>query len=526
MTYNQGSAEGWDLGPSLLESVWRYRRTVIVVTLAAGLVGFGGSFLQQKLYEGQARVVLTDPRNSEQFGQIVIDPSRHVRNQAEIMTSAAVLARAAELEGGRISLLEVDGRVTATPSSNIDLIVVSALDPTPAGAASLANSVVAAYEQIVIEGVQADALASISTLDEQAARTRAKVDALDTTIAANPDDSSARAQRDALIVELANYTSRADQIQVDAALYGSGVNIFESAEVPGSPAQPSPIRNTALAMVLGAMTAAAWAWWRADRRDDAEHRNDPAAVLGAPLLAEVPDFAEAKITGQWPAATDPKSAVAESYNFLASAIGLALPGGDTKVILITSMGPGDGKSVTAANLAFAADQPDRTVLLVDADERARGLSQLFKTNEMSGLTDLAASDDTATKPYETRLTFHSQDLRFVPAGSPAGDTAAFFRSPAFRSAIRRLRDSADLVIIDSPPMLVVADTAAIASQVDGIVVVVAHGASLRGLADLRQQLQFLGTPLLGYVYNRSPVTNGRYGYAQYGYGQYGYGEQR
>ena len=121
---------------------------------------------------------------------------------------------------------------------------------------------------------------------------------------------------------------------------------------------------------------------------------------------------------------------------------------------------------------------------------------------------------------------HPQDLRFVPAGSPAGDTAAFFRSPAFRSAIRRLRDSADLVIIDSPPMLVVADTAAIASQVDGIVVVVAHGASLRGLADLRQQLQFLGTPLLGYVYNRSPASNGRYGYAQYGYGQYGYGDQK
>ncbi len=346
---------------------------------------------------------------------------------------------------------------------------------------------------------------------------------LDAQLADNPGDSAITAQRDALITELASYTSRADQIAVDAALYGSGVSIFERAEIPESPAQPQPVRNGALAAVLGLMAAAAWAWWRADRKDESEHRHDPAPVLGAPLLAEIPDFADTKVTGQVPAATHPKSFVAESYNFLSSGVDFALSGTEGKLVLVTSMGPGDGKSVTAANFAIAAAQPDRRVLLVDADERARGLSRLFKVDGRLGLTDLAASPDPTPAIYINRVAELKPDLGFIGAGSPAGDTAAFFRSPSFRAALRKLRESAALVILDSPPLLAVADTTAMASQVDGIVLVVDHGSSLRGLAEVRQQLEFLGTPLLGYVYNRAPSNGSRNGYGSYGYGRYGYG---
>lgn len=527
MTYDQGNDNGWDAGPGLLESVLRYWRVVLVVTIVFGLVGYGGSFLQEKLYEGEARVVLTDPRNSEQFNQIVIDPSRHVRNQAEVMTSSLVLARATQLQGSGLSVKVLEERVTASASTNIDLITVSALDPSPEGAASLANAVVEAYEQIVIEGVQSNADKSIAAIEESAASLRQRIGALEDQLKATPGDSALTAQRDALVVELANYTSRADQIQVDAALYGSGVDVFEPANIPESPAQPQPLRNAALALVLGAMAASAWAWWRADRRDESEHRHDPAPVLGAPLLAEVPDFADTKVTGQLPAATHPKSHVAEAYNFLSSGIDFALAAEDSRVVLVSSMSPGDGKSITAANLAVASSQPGRTVLLVDGDERARGLSRLLKMDERIGLTDMGASPNGAVSSYVNSIKELKADLGFVPAGSPAGDTAAFFRSAGFRSAMRRLRDSADLVILDSPPILAVADTTAMASQVDGIVLVVDHGSSLRGLAEVRDQLAFLGVPLLGYVYNRAPANGGRgygrYGYGRYGYGRYGYG---
>ncbi len=110
--------------------------------------------------------MLTDPRNSEQFNQIVIDPSRHVRNQAEIMTSTAVLSRAAQIAGRGLSLTVLEERISATASTNIDLIEVTALDPSPSGAAELANAVVEAYEQVTVEGVRASADASVSAIDQ------------------------------------------------------------------------------------------------------------------------------------------------------------------------------------------------------------------------------------------------------------------------------------------------------------------------------------------------------------------------
>jgi Mrp family chromosome partitioning ATPase len=78
---------------------------------------------------------------------------------------------------------------------------------------------------------------------------------------------------------------------------------------------------------------------------------------------------------------------------------------------------------------------------------------------------------------------------------------------------------ADLVVLDSPPILAVADTSAIAGQVDGIVVVVAKGTPLKTLEEVRERLEFVGTPVLGYVFNRADTRAGSYGY---GYG-YGYG---
>ncbi|MGH3666264.1 MAG: hypothetical protein ACRDU8_09310, partial [Egibacteraceae bacterium] len=110
-------------------------------------------------------------------------------------------------------------------------------------------------------------------------------------------------------------------------------------------------------------------------------------------------------------------------------------------------------------------------------------------------------------------------LSFVPAGSRLSDPAGFFRTPEFRKALGRVKEQAELVVVDSPPLLSVADASAIASQVDGIVIVVDRGAPLRQLEEVRERLQFIGTPVLGYVFNRSDLRRGRGGY---GYG-YGYG---
>jgi Mrp family chromosome partitioning ATPase len=103
----------------------------------------------------------------------------------------------------------------------------------------------------------------------------------------------------------------------------------------------------------------------------------------------------------------------------------------------------------------------------------------------------------------------------VPGGAEVADPAAFFRSVKFRRILQRMRDHADLVIIDSPPLLAVSDTLAIAREVDGIVLVVDQGMSLDALAEARRRLDFVVTPVLGYVFNRADA--GSELYAPYAY---------
>ena len=105
---------------------------------------------------------------------------------------------------------------------------------------------------------------------------------------------------------------------------------------------------------------------------------------------------------------------------------------------------------------------------------------------------------------------------FVAAGSEVhGSTAGYFRSAAFRTALPTLADAYDLVIVDSPPVMSAAETADLAAQADGIVLVVRNGTPLRDLDDAHQRLSMSGTPLLGYVYNRARGKSHGYGY---GYG--------
>ena len=114
---------------------------------------------------------------------------------------------------------------------------------------------------------------------------------------------------------------------------------------------------------------------------------------------------------------------------------------------------------------------------------------------------------------------NNTSLPFVPAGSRLDDSAAaYFRSSAFRDALPQLAVGYDMVIIDTPPAMSAAETSDIASQADGVVLVVSAGTPLRDLHDARQRLSISRTPILGYVFNRAKGSTGAYGYG-YGYGR-------
>lgn len=512
---------------SLLSVFWRHKWLVLGATLLFGALGWGAAQLQPTMYSAQASVLLDDPRSSSVFDerrQTVIDPARYVRNRAEFMTSTAVLDAASDDIDGRLSAEEIRARVTVTPARELDLVTIDALDPTPTGAAEVANAIVTAYEQVVTQESAASAAETTEQLTVSREGLQAQIDSLEESIAdAGEDDTellaSLNAQRTALATQLLSLDSQIDQITVDATLYGSGVQLFEQAEPPVSPAQPRPLGAALVAAFVGFLAGMALAWWRTEHRQNADDRLDPAHALGIPLLGEVPEFSAAGMSGTLPAHDARHTVAGEAYHFLVSSLGFALNEEGGSTVLVTSARPGDGKTVTAANLAIAAMRDGRRVLMVDADERARGLTNLTGVTPEPGLTDLA-NDHLHVSLATAHMSLGDGDrLAVVPAGRRLEDPAGFFRTGQFRQAITRVKHDVDLVVIDSPPLLAVSDTSAIASQADGIVIVVSRGTPIRLLREVRERLEFIGTPALGYVFNKADLRRKGYGYGEYGYGR-------
>lgn len=514
----------------LVAALFTRWRQIVVVATASALLGFGVSALQAVEYTAQASLLLADPRNTGLFGETggnFLDPSRYVRNQAEFARSNPVVERASVLLEGRLSADEIRERSSIRPAADLDQLTIRAVDGTASGAAQIANAIGESYQAVVREEAERSTQASLSELQGQRAELQAAIEAAEERLAVAPDEASARAERDAAVNQLITIDSRADQIAVDSTLFGSGVELFERADAPRSPSAPTPLRNSVLAGMLGALAAAAMAWWKADETATADGRNDPSRMLKAPLLGTVPSFDELGLTGSVPTVEAPKSPAGEAYQFLVGALAFGLAESGGRSVVLTSASPVDGKTVTCLNLAVAAAQDGRDVVLVDADTRVRGLTRRLSAMDTGGLPALADARKDLSEIVVPLTVDDGQFVPFIPAKSLGDDTAAFFRTPSFRRAVARLKEVADLIIVDSPPLLLASDASAIATNVDGIVVVVSRGTSMKLLEEMRERLDRIGTPVIGYIYTKAKLDGAGYGDYAYRYGYsyaYGYGE--
>ena len=387
-------SNGWNIndhGPTLLESLWRYKWRIAAAAVLAAVVGYGISMLQPTLYRATGQVLLNDPRSSGDAATelgFYINSDRYVRNQAAVFESPQVATRTAEILNGALTPSEIQKHTSAMALSDVDALSIQGTQPTGIGSVALVDAVVQAYGEIVEEGISADVDETIASLENSRTDVNATIAEMDAVLAIDPNDAAAEAQRNAALAQLATINTRIEQLSTNAALYGSGIQLYASPTTPTSPIQPKPVRNAIVALIIGLVVAGGWAWWRADRDRLADDRNSPARILSAPLLAAVPEFGEVDATPPSPTVTNPSSGAAEAYHFAVSSLGFALDQIGGTSVLVTSAAPSDGKSVTALNIAIAAAQDGRSTLLIDADERAQGLTRLAERTNQAGIADL------------------------------------------------------------------------------------------------------------------------------------------
>jgi capsular exopolysaccharide synthesis family protein len=244
--------------------------------------------------------------------------------------------------------------------------------------------------------------------------------------------------------------------------------------------------------------------------------------LGLPFLGVVPDVGARASEKNVPKPSplilrNPKSAVAEAYRVLRTNLIFSSAESAGRVIVVTSANPGEGKTTTTVNLAASLAQTSARVLAVEADLRRPSMSQHFGVDKAPGLTDLIVGKTEATEAIHTT---RYKGLMVLPCGYVPPNPAELLGSARMKDVLRALRSHYDWVIIDTPPVLAMADTPVLCPVVDGIVLVVAAESSGRP-AVLRaiDQITSVGGKLIGVVLNKVDLERNAYYYGQY-YGEY------
>jgi len=211
---------------------------------------------------------------------------------------------------------------------------------------------------------------------------------------------------------------------------------------------------------------------------------------------------------------DRNSPVVEAYRALRTNLKFVNVDRILRRVLITSPGPGEGKSTIAANLSVVLAQAGKKVITCSVDLRKPTLHTYFGVNNRKGVTNILAGHHTIDEClHEVGI----PNLRILASGPNPPNPAELLGSVNMRSLIEDLQQRADMLIFDAPPAIAVTDAAILAPMMDGVILVINAGTVPRELAKhSKEQLEKVGANILGVVLNRVNVKDG-YGYYYYYY---------
>ena len=308
---------------------------------------------------------------------------------------------------------------------------------------------------------------------------------------------------------------RFKEIGVAAGVGVNNITIVDAADVPENPSSPQVLFNLLIAVLAGLAvgTALALAF---EQLDDAIA--DPSEIqrnLGLPLLGSVPKVEDGTTPRE--AILDRKSEIVDAYIAVQTNLRFTTDHGVPKSFSVTSTRPAEGKSTTALALAAALVRANKRVILVDGDMRSPSVHHLGGVDHERGLSNFLAGEDEIAS-----LTFTMPDLGLtaMSAGPSPPNAAELLTGNRLAHLVERLLRDYEHVVIDSPPVMGLADAPLIASVVEGVVFAVeSHGIRISQVRNALGRLKAANARVLGGVLTKFEFrkAQGSYGY-EYGYG--------
>lgn len=440
--------------------------------------------------------------------------------QLNIVTSRAV-TRAYAARVPRASSSKLADAVSVHHNDTTDQIEITATSTSRTRSALIANAFAHAYVEARNASAASTYRHAVADLDRQIAALQAHLSDLDHQAGGKTPSPGTSAQLAAVANEVQALQTRRGDLRANVDLQQGPAALVAPATAADATQNPSPSRVAMFGGLLFLLLAAVVVTTRELLDDRVRTSEAIERATGLPVLAELPhDPLSKKESTRLAVCASPRSPLSEAARGLRGSIELRENGHCHSTVLVTSAASGEGKSLVSANLAAAYALAGHRTVLVDGDLRTPRLSSVFGSyparliashqavNGLSGLlSELTASrSGRATLEQAALLRTEMENLLFLPAGPEPANPSELLDSHAMARLLEDLAGIADIVIIDSPPLLPVGDAVGLARRADAVVLVAAIGESQRSALQRSRQILAAHPSVLGVVVNQAPAN--------------------
>lgn len=453
-------------------------------------------------------------------------------------TYAEVVKRRPVLEGAAgalgLEFIPSPGDISTRQVPGTQLLEISVRDTNAERARALADEIA---RQLILQGPTAnESQERLTFVQERLAGLERNIQDTETEMADEQAKLEAANSARAIQQYQANINALQQKLSSYEATYASllltvqgGTNtitVIELAQTPTTPISPNVPETVLLAGAIGLALAVGGAVLIEFLDDTIKSPEEALRLAGdLPMLGAIAQIEGKDYPDKLIAAEAPLSPVTEAFRVLRTNVQFSAVDKPLDTIMVTSPGPSEGKSITLANLAVVLAQSGHKVIVADTDLRRPVQHRIFRRDNSEGFCDAILSNHVNVMEYVQPTDV--DNLYLLAAGSLPPNPAELLGSERASHVIDVLRAQADVVLFDSPPVLVVADAAILGSRVDGVVLVNDLGNTRRAMARRAvEELQRTRVRLLGLVLNRmAPKYGGGYYYQYYYHYYYRDGER-
>lgn len=515
----------------LLLGLWRYLPWLLGVALLVAAATYLWARQQPVTYEASTTLITVSGTNNFD-GNIISAPPLPRGALAEALQGPLVL-------GEVIRRVRADSRLAPELRQDLagglerqlrsqrltQLQLTSSLDPNGAGLYSVTAQAPTSASAAILADLTSQALLNwdvgraLKGVQRAETSLRAQLEEIDRQLRAG---SLSDLERQTLVAARASAQRNLAQASIQAEAITGSLDLVSPAVEPLLPIAPRPLRSAALAGLLSLFLGAGIVAFLL-AQDRTVRSEEELMALGLPILGVLPRLRRRDVVLSGIVRASRQAGLYEAVGFLRVNLMTALRGRNFQTLMVTSTAPGEGKSSVTAALADAFASSGQRVLIIDADlrrgtqeevwekyERERTWRQLLGTG--GGRTLQAALQD----PHNVQVMQTEPNVDLLPAGPGLRDTLAQIDRPDFRELLLLWGKEYDLVLVDSPPLLALADGLVLGRHVDAVLMVAEEGrTSMQAIRRALRRADGAGVKLLGFVLNKVNFNNA--GQNSYGY---------